>query len=176
MYILDMRIEWARARLCALHWDKEKQLLPEEMQRVITTHLAMQDRWLSRLNAHSDVPMEVFCGLDAYAHRQADIHQSLALSFIELWSPELQKNEISVDWPLELAEHTATVDPLLERRSGCRKVKAAYMSDSEVEGDTIGGEDAIKQDDDESGLLHLTTCTDSENSEEDEISDELLQQ
>lgn len=36
MYILDMRIEWAQARSCALHWDKEKRLLPEEMRCVIT--------------------------------------------------------------------------------------------------------------------------------------------
>ena len=181
MYILDMKIEWARARSCALRWDEEKQLLPEEMRCVVTTHLAMQDRWLSRLNARSDVPMDVFRGLDAYVHRQADIHRSLALSFVKLWSPEMQKNEISVDWPPELAEHAATVDPLPERKSGRKKAKAAYISDSEGEGDTIGGEDAIGQDGDESGLLHLTSYTDSENSEkdenseEDEISDELLQ-
>ncbi|KAF8469356.1 hypothetical protein DFH94DRAFT_685311 [Russula ochroleuca] len=152
----NMRIEWAWAQSCTHHWDEERRLLPEEMQHVIKTYLGMRDRWLSRLNA--------------------DIYWSLALSFVNLWSPELWKNKISVDWPPELAEHTATVDPPPERKSGCKKVKAAYMSNSKSKSDTIGeaGEDTIEQDG-ESVLLHVAGYTDGKNSEDDEIFDELLQ-
>jgi hypothetical protein len=176
MYILDMRIEWAWAQSCTHHWDEERRLLPEEMQHVIKTYLGMRDRWLSRLNVRSDVSVDVLHGLDTYMHRQADIYWSLALSFVNLWSPELWKNKISVDWLPELAEHTATVDPPPERKSGCKKVKAAYMSNSKSKSDTIGeaGEDTIEQDG-ESVLLHVAGYTDGKNSEDDEIFDELLQ-
>jgi hypothetical protein len=180
MYILDLRVEWAQARSRALRWDEERRLLPEEMRRAVTTHVGTRDRWLSRVNARSDVSKDIFHGLNAYAHRQADIYWSLAISFISLWSPELRKNNISVDWPSELAEHAATVDALPERKSGRKKAKATYMSDSESEGDAvestlfgsgrlesgIGGEDVIESDG-ESVLLHLAGYTDGKNSEED---------
>jgi hypothetical protein len=39
MYILDLRIEWARVRSRAFRWNEEKRLLPEEMRRVVTTHV-----------------------------------------------------------------------------------------------------------------------------------------
>jgi hypothetical protein len=180
MYISDMRIEWARARSRALRWNEEKRLLPEEMRRTIATHIGTRDRWLSRLNARSDVSMDISRGLDAYAHRQADTYYSLAVHFVTLWSPELRKNGITIDWPSELAEHAATVDALPERKCGRKKVKPVYMSDSES-GDDVAksiqfrdidteslaggdsGEDAIELDG-ESTILHAG-YTDSEDSE-----------
>jgi hypothetical protein len=184
MYILDLRIEWARAQSRALRWDEERRLLPEEMRRVVTTHIGTRDRWLRRVNARSDVPIDITRGLDAYAHRQADIYLSLATSFINLWSPELRKNGITVDWPSELAEDAATVEALPERKSGRKKVKAAYHFESEseddvveaiqfganLEGDTesfVSG-DSIESDG-ESILHHLAGYTDDENSEEDAL-------
>jgi hypothetical protein len=110
MYILDLRIEWAWAQSRALRWDEERQLLPEEMRRTVTTHVGMHNQWLRRVNAHSDISADISRGLDAYAHRQANIYGLLATSFVTLWSPELRKNNISVDWPSELEEHAATVD------------------------------------------------------------------
>jgi hypothetical protein len=179
-----LRIEWARARSRSLRWAEEKRLVPEEMRRAVATHIATRDRWLSRINARSDVLTDISRGLDAYARRQADIYYSLAVSFIDLWSPMLRENNITVDWPAELAEHAATVDARPERKSGRKKAKHDYMSDSESEdGDVdrirfggsypesdtdplVGGEDE-NQSDGESVLFHLTAYTDSENSEED---------
>jgi hypothetical protein len=174
MYVLDLRIEWARARSRALRWEEEKRLLPEGMRRVVTTHLGTRDQWLERVNAHSGVSMDISRGLDAYAHRQADIYSSLAISFVNLWSPELRKNGITIDWPFELAELAATVDALPERKSG-RKVKNTYTSDSESGDGTagsirfrgsdteslVGGEDLIGSDG-ESILQRLAGYTDSE--------------
>jgi hypothetical protein len=184
MHILDLRIEWAQAQLHTLCWDEEKQLLPEEMQCAVTTHIGTCNRWLSRVNGRSDVSVDISHGLDTYTHCQADIYYSLAVSFVDLWSPELRKNNITVDWPLELAEYVATVDALPEQKSGRKKSKPVYSSDSKskddavesiqfggshLEDDTeslVGGEDGIELDG-ESVLLHLAGYTDGKNSEED---------
>lgn len=152
------------------------------MRRVVATHIATRDQWLLQLNSRSDVSSDISRGLDAYARRQADIYHSLAISFVDLWSPELRKNKIKVDWPQELAGHAAKVDANPERKSGRKKAKPAYTSDSES-GDggvksirsggshleseiasLAGGEDATDSDG-ESILLHLAGYTDGENSE-----------
>jgi hypothetical protein len=118
--------------------------------------------------------MDISRGLDAYAHRQADIYRSLAISFVKLWSPELRENSITVEWPSELAELAATVDALPVRKSG-RKAKYAQVSDSESEGgaagsiqfsgsDTeslVGGENLVGSDG-ENILQHLVGYVDSE--------------
>jgi hypothetical protein len=147
------------------------------MRRVVATHIGTRDRWVSRVSARSDVPIDIIRGLDAYAHRQANVYESLAISFVNLWSPELRKNNISVDWPSELAEHAKPVDVPPKRKSGRQKAKATYMSESESEGDAIGGEDAIDGEDTivpteldgESVLLNLAGYADSEYSEEDTL-------
>lgn len=180
---LDLRIKWARARSRALCWDEEKWLLPEEMRRTITAHIGTHDQWLSRVNARSDVSTDINHRLDVYAHRQADIYWSLAVSFVNIWSPELRKNNITVDWLPDVADHAATVVALPERKSGCQKANATHTSDSEneddavesirfrgLEGDTespVDGEDSIESDG-ESFLQHLTGYTDSENSDSDD--------
>jgi hypothetical protein len=130
--------------------------------------------------------MDISRGLDAYAHRQADVYWSLAVSFVTLWSPELRKSNITVDWPPEVAEHAATVDAPPERKAGRRKAKAAYMSDSDesedgtlesirfrgarLESDAeslVGGGDSIGSDGDgESILQYLAGYTDNENSDD----------
>jgi hypothetical protein len=184
IYILDLRIEWARARSRALRWEEEKRLLPEEMRRTVATHIGTRNRWLSRLNTRSDLSTDISRGVDAYACRQADIYYSLAVSFVDIWSPVLRENGITVNWPPELAERAATVNAVPERKSGRKKAKPAYMSDSESEGggvdsvqlggdplesDTdslVGGKDA-NESDGESVLLHFAGYADSENSEED---------
>ena len=167
-----------RARSRALRWEEQKRLLPEEMRRAITTHVRMHDRWVARINARSDVSIDISRGLDAYAHRQADIYWSLAVSFVDLWSPELQENGIAVNWPLEVADYAATVKALPKRKSGRKKAKSADLSDSEGEdiveniqlrgtSDTVDDEDLI--DSDGGGVLHLAGYTDSEDSEEDAL-------
>lgn len=145
------------------------------------THVGRCNQWLLHINAHSDISMDISRGLDTYAHCQADIYWSLAISFVTLWSPELQKNNISVDWRSELTEHVATADAVPKQKSSCKKAKPAYMSDRKSEDDAIhfggsclesdtvsqvGGKDTIESDG-ESVLLHLAGYTDSENSEED---------
>ena len=178
-----MRIEWARARSHALRWEEEKRLLPEEMRRTVATHIGTRKRWLLQLNKRSDLPTDISRGLDAYACRQADTYYSLAVSFVDIWSPVLLENKITVNWPSELAEHAATVDAVPERTSGRKKAKPAYMSDSEsgdggvqsvrfrgdpLESDTdslVGGKDA-NESDGESVLLHFAGYADSENSDD----------
>lgn len=130
------------------------------MRRAVVTHIGTRDQWLSRLNTRSDVSTDIFRGLDAYAHRQADVYHSLAVSFVDIWSPELRKNKLNVDWPPELADHAATVGALPERKSGRKRAKPAQMSDS--------GSEEGNDSDGESVLLHFAAYTDSENSEEEE--------
>jgi hypothetical protein len=153
------------------------------MRRVVTTHVRTRDRWQSRVNVRSDVSSDISRGLDAYAHRQADIYWSLAVSFINIWSPELKKNNIIVNWPSELAEQAATAEAIPERKSG-RKKANAYITDSESgddaemesrfggsrhEGDTesLVNDEEFAESDGESVLHHLAGYADSENSEDD---------
>ena len=137
------------------------------MRRTVATHIRTRDLWLSRLDMRSDISTDISRGLNAYAHRQADIYYSLAISLINLWSPELKKNKITVDWPSELAEHAARAEAEPERKSGRKKAKPAHMSDSESDtGPLVGGEDA-NESDGESILLHLVRYTDNEDSEQD---------
>jgi hypothetical protein len=72
-----------------------------------------------------------------YAHRQADIYWSLAVSFVNIWSLELRKNNITVDWLPDVADHAATVVALPEQKSGCQKANATHTSDSENEDDAV---------------------------------------
>lgn len=178
-----MQIEWAWARLHALRWEEEKCLLPEEMQRTVATHIGTHKRWLLQLNKRSDLPTDISRGLDAYACCQADTYYSLAVSFVDIWSPVLRENKITVNWPSELAEHAATVDAVPKRTFGHKKAKPAYMSNSEsgdggvqsirfrgdpLESDTdslVGGKDA-NESDGESVLLHFAGYADSENSDD----------
>lgn len=178
-----MRIEWARARSRALRWEEEKRLLPEEMRRVVTTHVRTRDIWRSRINARSDVLTDISRGLDAYAHRQADTYWSMANSFVNLWSPELKKNNITVKWPSEVAKQAATVEALPERKSGRKRVNASHMTDSESGDDTMecrfgasrpeGNTESLVDDeeltesDGESVMHGLAGYADSENSEDD---------
>ena len=109
----------------------------------------------------------------------------LVVSFIKIWSPELWKNNITVEWPLELAKLTARAEAIPERKSGQKKAKLAHTSssksdngsagihlgDNHLDSDSeplVGSEDTIKFDGETSGesvLLHLVHYTDSEDSE-----------
>lgn len=110
----------------------------------------------------------------------------LAVSLASIWSPELQKNNITVDWLSDIADHVATVEALPEQKSGCKKANTTYMSDSKGKNDPaqFGGlerdaeslvdvEDSIKSDG-KSFLQHLTHYTDSKSSDSDDLeSDDL---
>ena len=97
------------------------------MQRVVKTLVGMRDRWLSRVKARSNILSDLSCGLDAYTHRQADVYWSLAISFVDLWAPELRKSNIKIDWPSEVADRAATVDaaPISKTSNLLNLLKAA---------------------------------------------------
>ena len=180
-----LRIEWAWTQLHAYRWDEERRLLLEEMRHTVTTHIGTHDLWLSWLHMWSDVSPDVLHGLNAYSHCQANIYYMLVVSFIKIWSPELWKNNITVEWPLELAKLTARAEAIPERKSGQKKAKLAHTSssksdngsagihlgDGHLDSDSeplVGSEDTIKFDGETSGesvLLHLVHYTDSEDSE-----------
>jgi hypothetical protein len=79
-------VEWARAHARKLRWEEEVLLLREEMRRVLR-YLAWQSRWWrERVGVRADdVPREVTAGIDAYALKQADLHDRLAAFFRRKW-------------------------------------------------------------------------------------------
>ncbi|KAI0059388.1 hypothetical protein BV25DRAFT_1785942, partial [Artomyces pyxidatus] len=94
----SMRVEWAQGRARVRRWREEIQLLLEEMRRTAETLMERSAMWTRRAEQHTDVSDDIARGLRAYAHRQANIHCSLAVSFVQLWSPSVSALGYSVTW------------------------------------------------------------------------------
>ena len=75
-----------RAR--ADRWVEEKELLQEEMRRVIA-YLEWKSRvWARKVGVrHGSCTSDIQHGVDSYARKQAHIHHELAVSFVSKWFP-----------------------------------------------------------------------------------------
>ncbi|KZV60139.1 hypothetical protein PENSPDRAFT_540919, partial [Peniophora sp. CONT] len=100
------KIDWARARARAMRWDEQETLLLEEMRRVMTTHLFTANVWTQRaLNVRTEFPFllgDLASGLEAYAYRQANVYESLALNCVRKWAPFVRKHSLALEWPKAL--------------------------------------------------------------------------
>ncbi|EIW81450.1 hypothetical protein CONPUDRAFT_55555, partial [Coniophora puteana RWD-64-598 SS2] len=85
----ELRVEWCKARARAHRWSEEKELLREEMHRVLR-FLEWQATWweerveqsLANSNSILDADSE---GLAAYGYWQAALRRSIAANFSCLW-------------------------------------------------------------------------------------------
>lgn len=84
-----MRIEWCKARACAMRWEEEVELLREEMRRIGAFLRWEAGRWDARCDEVIPTDVEHEDGCMAYAQRQAHLRRKLAASFEALWAQTL---------------------------------------------------------------------------------------
>ncbi|KAG1765287.1 hypothetical protein EV702DRAFT_1182508 [Suillus placidus] len=81
-----LRMEWCKARARAHQWDKEVQLLREEMCRVLA-FLEWQAGWWEAQGSRCQFISHAFTeGAVAYAHRQAMLQRRITAQFKSLWA------------------------------------------------------------------------------------------
>lgn len=132
-----MRVEWAKAHARSQRWVEEILLLNEEMRRVISFLDWKAGWWLSQLDRRSDVRSDIASGLQAYAHRQADLMRGLAKSFASLWYPLLSTSAISPKWLPAYTAH-AIAHPIIPRPSR-RQTKLEKKRAAQSDGDASSG-------------------------------------
>lgn len=84
--LIDLRLEWFKARARSMRWIEEVVLLLEEMRRVAAYCGWKANWWLERVNARPDISPELAEGLSAYAHKQASMFLDLQLRCDNDWA------------------------------------------------------------------------------------------
>ncbi|KAF9490853.1 hypothetical protein BDN71DRAFT_1510941 [Pleurotus eryngii] len=91
--------EWARSRARAARWTEEKELVLEEMRRVLAFLRTRAVWWeQQQLRRADSVSVTVLDGLRAYAIKQAGIVRLLHCRFASLWHPRMESYRLSADW------------------------------------------------------------------------------
>lgn len=86
--------------MCAhlIHWLEEKNLVVEEMHRVIEYFHWKVEWWQdTKTQKHFESPI-VTCGAAAYTSKQAAIYAELVKHFGWQWYPVLMAEHIDVEW------------------------------------------------------------------------------
>ena len=108
----SMRAHWAKCQARAERYEEEVTLTTEEMGRVLLYFEWKRSRWLSlqseREQSDSPPPADVQQGLRAYAHRQANVYDTLIHSFADRWRKTLRSRGLRPTW---LSQYPATPDP-----------------------------------------------------------------
>jgi hypothetical protein len=93
------RHEWMTCRARADCWVEERELLQEEMRRVIV-YLEWKSRWWSeKIGSRVDSSAsDIQRGADAYARKQAHINRDIAIQFASQWLPYLQARGLDTKW------------------------------------------------------------------------------
>ena len=83
-----VRREWMTCRARADRWAEEKELLQEEMRRVIAYLEWKSCMWAKKVGVrHGSCTSDIQRGIDSYARKQTHIHHELAVSFVSKWFP-----------------------------------------------------------------------------------------
>jgi hypothetical protein len=83
-----VRREWMTCRARADRWIEEKELLQEEMRRVIAYLEWKSCVWARKVGArHGSCASDIERGINSYARKQTHIHHELAISFVSKWFP-----------------------------------------------------------------------------------------
>lgn len=80
-----VRIEWCRARACAMRWSEEVDLLREEMRRILAFLWWAATRWRTQGRDMPGLDQAQREGVIAYAERQAVVRERLLVHFNHLW-------------------------------------------------------------------------------------------
>ena len=107
----SMCAHWAKCQARAERYEEEVALILEEMGRTLRYFEWKQSWWLSLQSQRGQLkpppPVDVQRGLQAYALRQANIFDSLIMSFARKWRKTLLFHNLSPPW---LSRYPATQD------------------------------------------------------------------
>lgn len=114
----SMRVHWAKCQARAERYEEEVALTVEEMGRTLSYFEWKRSWWLTLGSERekSDTPTSagVQRGLNAYAHRQASIYETLVVSFVSRWRKSLLSHKLNPPW---LSQYPVATDPLSSRPS-----------------------------------------------------------
>ena len=124
----SMRAHWAKCQARAERYEEEVTLTTEEMGRVLLYFEWQRSRWLSlqseREWSDSPPPADVQHGLRAYAHRQANVYDTLIHSFADRWKKTLLSHGLRPTWlsrysasPTSLQQHQDHSQPGIDPKS-----------------------------------------------------------
>ncbi|KAG2047663.1 hypothetical protein BDR06DRAFT_1029543 [Suillus hirtellus] len=82
----SLRVEWCKAQARAHRWEEEVQLLHEEMCRVIAFLDWHAGWWDMQGSRHTFSSLKAREGALAYAQRQANLRQKMAVHFKSMWA------------------------------------------------------------------------------------------
>lgn len=136
-----MRAEWARCRVRANRWDKERKLLLEEMRRVISYFEWKARWWRSQAARHPNASPRVQRGLAIYAEKQAAMFDRLAIRTASYWINFLSKLGPLPPWAEPYRPYARNVR---HRRgmSGAVDLSTGGISDSSIESSSDSGDDS----------------------------------
>lgn len=89
---------WAQGKARAERWTEEVALLLEEMRRTLAYCEWKSAWWKKRVEVRSG-PVRLLDGTAAYASKQANMWESLAMSFAKQWAPLIINHDLPADWP-----------------------------------------------------------------------------
>lgn len=94
----NLRVEWAKSQARAAHWTEEVQLLCEEMCCTLVFMEWKADWWKNQAFRCADAPAHLRHGIEAYALRQAALHECIAAHHTMHWLPVLKSKQITPCW------------------------------------------------------------------------------
>ena len=114
----SMRAHWAKCQARAERYEEEVILTIEEMGRTLLFLEWKRSKWTSlayeRLESKSPPATGVSRGLNAYTERQADVYETLGVSFVTRWRGTLTSHGKNPPW---LSDYPPDADPLPSRPS-----------------------------------------------------------
>lgn len=93
VFIIALRVEWAKAKARADRWEEEVVLLDEEMRRVLEFCVWKATWWLRQIPRRKSLAQPLAEGLRAYAEEHADLEHRIAASWEAKWASARQLAE-----------------------------------------------------------------------------------
>jgi hypothetical protein len=91
-----LRVEWVKARACALRWKEELILLEEEMRRVLVFGTWMSSWWEQQAGRRQGLREDLAEGLAAYAAEQAACEAARGTSWAARWSSVRERAKVAL--------------------------------------------------------------------------------
>ena len=91
MFLLAVRMQWAKSYARATQWQEEVLILCEEMSRVAMSFIYEATKWRSCVIESSDGDMKFRDGRNAYAWEHSALYENLLANFQTRWRPVLKQ-------------------------------------------------------------------------------------
>ncbi|KAH8069588.1 hypothetical protein BXZ70DRAFT_1013367 [Cristinia sonorae] len=106
VYSASMQVEWSKMLARAERWEEEVLLIQEEMRRTVVFFQWKATEWRKQAgNRVNGIPIELLSGLNAYAQKQGDMWDRLAVQCVEKWYKVVQDKDIREDWMANYPSH-----------------------------------------------------------------------